>query len=77
MVDDSGVLGDLISIHAPLTGSDELDIGNAIKCRISIHAPLTGSDLEAGFTTAGHSAISIHAPLTGSDRHGRAARPRR
>ena len=33
-----------ISIHAPLTGSDLLDINHDYTVRISIHAPLTGSD---------------------------------
>ena len=37
-------LGDLISIHAPLAGSDE-DIDHLYPDRlISIHAPLAGSD---------------------------------
>ena len=34
----------LISIHAPLTGSDFDPEGLLIFCGISIHAPLTGSD---------------------------------
>ena len=57
---------DLISIHAPRTGSDGHDCRAAVPRRISIHAPRTGSDpgenplqLRAG--------ISIHAPRTGSD----------
>ena len=33
-----------ISIHAPLTGSDDLAINSAMDAVISIHAPLTGSD---------------------------------
>ena len=33
-----------ISIHAPLTGSDEEEVSNLFPVRISIHAPLTGSD---------------------------------
>ena len=56
-----------ISIHAPLTGSDEP--GPAVILSIvviSIHAPLTGSDLDREkLSFAG--GISIHAPLTGSD----------
>ena len=40
-------LGDLISIHAPLAGSDE-DIDHLYPDRlISIHAPLAGSDFDA------------------------------
>ena len=34
----------LISIHAPLTGSDETSFLISVVLLISIHAPLTGSD---------------------------------
>ena len=37
-------LPDLISIHAPLTGSDALALILVLNPVISIHAPLTGSD---------------------------------
>ena len=58
--------GKRISIHAPLTGSDNPfnEVGSSLP--ISIHAPLTGSDRRlCVFQTL--SVISIHAPLTGSD----------
>ena len=56
----------MISIHAPLTGSDDQENGPDIISSISIHAPLTGSDLPAA-ARARLAGISIHAPLTGSD----------
>ena len=34
-----------ISIHAPLTGSDQSAIELCAEAFISIHAPLTGSDI--------------------------------
>ena len=34
----------MISIHAPLTGSDQKASEDVVAQRISIHAPLTGSD---------------------------------
>ena len=34
----------MISIHAPLAGSDLVQIDSALKTEISIHAPLAGSD---------------------------------
>ena len=43
-VDCSEASGDIISIHAPLTGSDFAAIVDAGGGLISIHAPLTGSD---------------------------------
>ena len=56
-----------ISIHAPLTGSDDWRMWIYLyDIIISIHAPLTGSDpqlQEMGYSFN----ISIHAPLTGSD----------
>ena len=56
----------VISIHAPLTGSDYLLFVPRLWREISIHAPLTGSDQPAeNSDTAAQ--ISIHAPLTGSD----------
>ena len=58
--------GDLISIHAPRTGSDH---GNRRACArrfISIHAPRTGSDA-VGREPRKTETISIHAPRTGSD----------
>ena len=59
---------ELISIHAPRTGSDllehELHNGNA---DISIHAPRTGSDFFQRLFAPSANVISIHAPRTGSD----------
>ena len=55
-----------ISIHAPLTGSDELNTRSNFQTLISIHAPLTGSDLCEDSILDVYE-ISIHAPLTGSD----------
>ena len=58
---------EVISIHAPLTGSDkEVDFDNP-RILISIHAPLTGSDDCNGSPSIAIASISIHAPLTGSD----------
>ena len=67
------LFNDIISIHAPRTGSDAID---AVYCHvgnISIHAPRTGSDNI--YTAQGDlDKISIHAPRTGSDsRDGRGA----
>ena len=36
--------GNMISIHAPLTGSDKAELAEQVEAAISIHAPLTGSD---------------------------------
>ena len=36
----------LISIHAPRTGSDDLQSSRLLADRISIHAPRTGSDVD-------------------------------
>ena len=58
----------MISIHAPLTGSDfqyKLIIIDGFD--ISIHAPLTGSDSLSRISCSVPRSISIHAPLTGSD----------
>ena len=38
----------LISIHAPLTGSDNEIFAGIAADAISIHAPLTGSDPKCG-----------------------------
>ena len=56
-----------ISIHAPLTGSDDRLFLSFYDLRISIHAPLTGSDWIEGVNDDLPDLISIHAPLTGSD----------
>ena len=56
----------LISIHAPLTGSDSYSRSKKMTDKISIHAPLTGSDNKSQ-NTRPKWPISIHAPLTGSD----------
>ena len=56
----------IISIHAPLTGSDLDVVAGVIIAGISIHAPLTGSD-DLFHPLAIPNLISIHAPLTGSD----------
>ena len=56
-----------ISIHAPLTGSDEFVMTFRFPDGISIHAPLTGSDLDLVDVLETPKWISIHAPLTGSD----------
>ena len=60
-------VGSDISIHAPLTGSDQrLDFIRMATRPISIHAPLTGSDV-LKWGLGDMYLISIHAPLTGSD----------
>ena len=41
---DGGVIAKVISIHAPLTGSDMIYRKKNCVHVISIHAPLTGSD---------------------------------
>ena len=57
----------LISIHAPLAGSDCRTQTPIHRCYpISIHAPLAGSDFIA-FDQFPELCISIHAPLAGSD----------
>ena len=57
----------LISIHAPLVGSDSGEnLEYQTRALISIHAPLVGSDLNPRGCPA-PSGISIHAPLVGSD----------
>ena len=56
----------MISIHAPLTGSDPPDKEVTDSQDISIHAPLTGSDQALTLQDI-KNVISIHAPLTGSD----------
>ncbi len=57
---------EIISIHAPRTGSDVTDPAALFLVVISIHAPRTGSDFiwKMGKSTI---EISIHAPRTGSD----------
>ena len=60
------VIGLLISIHAPRTGSDGERSARTTADQISIHAPRTGSDDSAGRVPI-FSSISIHAPRTGSD----------
>ena len=60
----------LISIHAPLTGSDMFYVFCFQFQPISIHAPLTGSDHDLTIPINSVSTISIHAPLTGSDFRG-------
>ena len=57
---------DWISIHAPLTGSDNIPPHSLLLIDISIHAPLTGSD-NITLRYSDNADISIHAPLTGSD----------
>ena len=56
----------VVSIHAPLAGSDDgVARGQAVAV-VSIHAPLAGSDgVMVG--AAGGLLVSIHAPLAGSD----------
>ena len=59
--------GEIISIHAPREGSDELRQAIAIQhILISIHAPREGSDRDQQQTDQPDS-ISIHAPREGSD----------
>ena len=45
---DLGAAKGVISIHAPLTGSDPYVKKVPLSVRISIHAPLTGSDGPCG-----------------------------
>ena len=48
-----GILCDVISIHAPCTGSDPIVKGfSDIFLSISIHAPCTGSDISGGLLAA-------------------------
>ena len=62
----------LISIHAPRTGSDDRASPFSLPPhKISIHAPRTGSDaVRIGYAVL--IGISIHAPRTGSDSPGQA-----
>ena len=56
----------VISIHAPRTGSDDVDGAvDVVHLAISIHAPRTGSDLRRNFLHRLVQRISIHAPRTG------------
>ena len=62
-----GVVGVVISIHAPREGSDTIHPPlSSCWNKISIHAPREGSDDFGGFEVAAL-AISIHAPREGSD----------
>ena len=66
-----GWLGDeryseIISIHAPRTGSDRISDIDEFTDDISIHAPRAGSDVEGEVVNA-ETGISIHAPRAGSD----------
>ena len=65
---DLGAAKGVISIHAPLTGSDVPAVDIDLPAGISIHAPLTGSDYYYQDDELVTLPISIHAPLTGSDR---------
>ena len=59
---------DWISIHAPHTGRDLLDlVDKPSGQKISIHAPHTGRDMRETLARHGLTAISIHAPHTGRD----------
>ena len=64
---ESVVYAGLISIHAPLAGSDSVRLISVRDIRISIHAPLAGSDPFSIFGRVAKNRISIHAPLAGSD----------
>ena len=55
-----------ISIHAPLTGCDNVLHGLGLLFDISIHAPLTGCDHIVAVVFV-LDLISIHTPLTGCD----------
>ena len=57
----------MISIHAPLAGSDCWPSTWACSTAISIHAPLAGSDPPGRWYGNCAPPISIHAPLAGSD----------
>ena len=59
---------DIISIHAPYAGGDDLVRGFAlVGLYISIHAPYAGGDLYCWGWKAGRGDISIHAPYAGGD----------
>ena len=58
---------EVISIHAPRTGSDLHGHGWGWAGFISIHAPRTGSDEDFPEKYVILRDISIHAPRTGSD----------
>ena len=59
-------LSNVISTHAPRTGSDGITPGKDTNMNISTHAPRTGSDKDANWL-ARLVKISTHAPRTGSD----------
>ena len=61
-----GWSGWTISIHAPRTGSDAVNLPGLQRSDISIHAPRTGSDFK-NLLLFRNVEISIHAPRTGSD----------
>ena len=58
----------LISIHAPLTGSDGAQINPTSRKKISIHAPLTGSDLEPEESAPTWKKFQSTLPLRGATR---------
>ena len=61
----------MISIHAPLAGSDDLLSPLAEICHISIHAPLAGSDGISRRTWTSGSLFQSTLPLRGATRVGR------
>ena len=61
---------DLISTHAPRTGSDRCLLHGHRARAISTHAPRTGSDAQLCQQHPLAAVISTHAPRTGSDRTG-------
>ena len=58
----------VISIHVPLAGHDQKNLGNSQGDCISIHVPLAGHDPRFEEMYDGFK-ISIHVPLAGHDLH--------
>ena len=64
---DLGAAKGVISIHAPLTGSDFANCKSFLRyCAFQSTLPLRGATIASSRLTV-YRLISIHAPLTGSD----------
>ena len=63
----SGVIGRIISTHAPLAGRDLTLLFNFFCLNISTHAPLAGRDSVFQSASTANTVISTHAPLAGRD----------
>ena len=65
---DNRVVAEKISIHAPRTGSDCVDVPESLIFAISIHAPRTGSDAIEGINWTGIGEFQSTLPARGATR---------